>query len=246
LSLRTRTSRRRPQNLRAVVTDVDGTITDRDRRLSVLALRAIRSLDARGIPVVFATGNVLPIMVGLQRFLGIRTPLVAENGGLVYFDESKIVRLARKGPALRAYRDLRRQLPVRRLFTDRWRETEVALEPNVDPEDVARRLRGYPLRVEYTGFAIHLFEPTAGKEPAVRLALEPYGFSLADCLVAGDGDNDVGMLRRAGVGVSFPDASERARQAATYVTRSRHGEGFVEALKHFGLLPSSFPSHDSG
>ena len=117
------------------------------------------------------------------------------------------------------------------------RETEVALEPTVPAEEVASRVAPLGIKVEHTGFAIHLFQPTAGKLAAARIALEGLGLSLEDCLFAGDGDNDVELLRAVGVGVSFPDASPRARAAADYVTRARRGAGFLEALKRFGLMP---------
>ena len=216
---------------------MDGTLTDSQRRMDFGALRAIRSLSDRGVPVIFATGNVLPVVLGLYRFLGLSTPIIAENGGLVYFPDDRIVRLARRAPAWKAYLSLRKDLPVRTLFTDRWRETEVALEPTVPAEEVASRVAPLGIKVEHTGFAIHLFQPTAGKLAAARIALEGLGLSLEDCLFAGDGDNDVELLRAVGVGVSFPDASPRARAAADYVTRARRGAGFLEALKRFGLMP---------
>ncbi len=228
---------RRKEVPRAVISDVDGTLTDSQRRMDFGALRAIRSLSDRGVPVIFATGNVLPVVLGLYRFLGLSTPIIAENGGLVYFPDDRIVRLARRAPAWKAYLSLRKELPVRTLFTDRWRETEVALEPTVPAEEVASRVAPLGIKVEHTGFAIHLFQPTAGKLAAARIALEGLGLSLEDCLFAGDGDNDVELLRAVGVGVSFPDASPRARAAADYVTRARRGAGFLEALKRFGLMP---------
>ncbi len=225
---------------RAVVTDVDGTLTDRERRLDPDAVRAARSLERQGIPVVLATGNVLPISLALYRFLGLSGPIVAENGGLVYREGVQgptVERLAHVAVARKAFRALTSSgLPVRRLFTDRWRETEVALEPSVSVSAVRRALRGWPLTIESTGYAIHLMERGAGKLPALERALEPLGLRPRDCLVLGDGDNDVAMLRAAGFAVSFPSASARARRAAGYVTRSGYAAGFLEGLKATRLL----------
>ncbi len=227
---------RRP--LRGLIVDVDGTLTDRDRVLNLDAARALRTLSNRGFPVVLATGNVLPISLGLHRFIGLKGPIIADNGGLVYFDENRIVRLARREIALQAFEKLRETLPVRPLFTDRWRETEVALVPDLPVAEIATRVKGMGVRVESTGFAIHLFEPTAGKLPAARIALEPYGIGVEDCLVAGDGDNDVALMQAASVSVTFPEAMPRARATADYITTRGDGEGFLEALTHFGLLLS--------
>lgn len=221
--------------LRAVVTDIDGTLTDADRRLNTRVVERLRAIDARGVPVVLATGNVLPIALAIHRSLGLRGPIVAENGGLVFHEVDRggaVERLSDRALALAAFRRLRAAgLPVRRLFTDRWRESEVALEANVPVARLRRVLKGVPVRVEGTGFALHLMERGAGKLPALRRALSPLGLSISDCLVAGDGDNDVQMLRAAGFSVSFPTGSPRARAAADYVTARPHAEGFVEALK---------------
>lgn len=227
--------------LRGVVTDVDGTLTDAERRLDPHAVQLVRELEERGVPVTLATGNVLPIALGLYRSLGLSGPIVAENGGLIYHrapgGEELVERLADRRVALAAFRKLvAAGLPVRQLFTDRWRESEVALEPNVSISSVRRALGASPVQVEFTGYALHLLETGHGKLPALERALSYRGLALADCVVLGDGDNDVAMLRSAGFGVSFASASYRARRAARYVTRAKFAAGFVEGLKASGIL----------
>ena len=225
---------------RGVVTDVDGTLTDAHRRLDPAAIAAVRRLEDRGVPVTLATGNVLPIALALHRFLGTSGPIVAENGGLIYWPRGtggRVERRADRRVALRAWRTARAAgIPARRLFTDRWRESEVALEPTVPLSDVRRAVRGLPVTVESTGYAIHLLERGVGKLPSLRRALAGVGLTPGDCVILGDGDNDVAMLRSAGFSVSFPSASRRARAAATYVTRADYSAGFEEGLKESGLL----------
>ncbi len=226
--------------LRAVVTDVDGTLTDARRRVDRRAVAIVDRLEARGIPVVLATGNVLPIALALQRFLGLSGPVVAENGGVLYRERDgrpDVRRLADRRVAERAYRRaVRAGVRARRLFTDRWRESEVALEPTVSVRALRRAIGDPEVRVESTGFAVHLMESSAGKLPALREALAPLGYGPDACVVLGDGDNDVEMLRAAGFGVSFPSASARARAAARYVTRAEFGRGFVEGVKASRIL----------
>jgi phosphoglycolate phosphatase len=233
--------RRSGPALRAVVTDVDGTLTDASRRLDPRSMAAVRSLERVGVPVAIATGNVLPIALAVHRFLGASGPVVAENGGLIFWPDpsrGKVERRADRAVALRAWRALvAAGVPARRLFTDRWRETEVALEPTVTVTAVRRAVRGIPVTVESTGFAIHLMERGVGKLPSLRRALEPLGLAPRDCVILGDGDNDVAMLRAAGFGISFPSGSRRARAAATFVSRRDSSEGFEEGLKASGLLP---------
>ena len=237
-----RPRRMSPGPFRAVVTDVDGTLTNRDRRLDLRAVQNVRALEAAGVPVVLSTGNVLPISLALWRSLGLSGPIVAENGGLLYRRSAQgadeVERLADVEVARAAYRRLVRSgLPVRRLFTDRWRESEVALEPTVSVARIRAALGPRsPVTAESTGYAIHLMQRGAGKLPALRRALAPLGLTPSDCVVLGDGDNDVGMLRAAGFGVSFRSGSLRARRAAAYVARASYANGFDEGLKASGLL----------
>ncbi len=235
-------ARRLPRGLRALVTDVDGTLTDSERRLHREALDVVRGLTDRGVPVILATGNVLPIALALHRSLGLNGPIVAENGGLVYHQTEageRIERLADRRVALAAYRSLVASgLPVRRLFTDRWRETEVGIEADVPLSRVRSHLRGLGVYAEGSGFAIHLMQRGAGKSVGVRRALELIGLRPSAAVAIGDGDNDARLLRSVGFGVSFPSASARARRAADLVTRCDGAEGFLEAVRASGLSGS--------
>jgi phosphoglycolate phosphatase len=241
----TRTSHNRKRSalprLRALVTDVDGTLTNAERRLDLRAAALVRRIERAGTPVILATGNVLPVALALYRVLGLSGPIVAENGGLVYHRDAdgrdRVEHLTDRRVALAAYRKLRAAgLPVRRLFTDRWRETEVALEPTVSVAAVRRILGKGAVNVESTGYALHLMETGGGKLPALVRALSYSSLAPSDCVVLGDGDNDVGMLRAAGFGVSFASGSPHARRAARYVTKSEFAAGFVEGLKASGIL----------
>ena len=69
---------------KVVVIDIDGTITDGEKHLSMQAVESIRRLEKAGIPVVLATGNVRPITYGLWRFLGLSAPMCCENGGVLW------------------------------------------------------------------------------------------------------------------------------------------------------------------
>ncbi len=231
-----------PGGIRAVITDVDGTLTDRSRRLDPDAVRAVRSIEDGGTPVLLATGNVLPIALALHRSLGLTGPIVAENGGILYTGargSERVERRADRAIALRALEKVRAAgLPVRPLFTDRWRETEVALEPDVSAARIRAAVANLPVRVESTGYATHLIESGIGKLVTVREALGRMGIPFEACVALGDGDNDVELLRAAGRSVSFRSGSAKARRAAGYVARRAYAGGFVEGLIHLGLVRS--------
>ena len=83
---------------RVVAVDIDGTLTDDQKHLNLEAVKALRALEAHGIPVVLATGNVRPITYGLWRFMGLSGPLCCENGGVLWAPDWD-------GPVLRATKD---------------------------------------------------------------------------------------------------------------------------------------------
>jgi hypothetical protein len=163
--------------VRAVVADIDGTLTTPDRRLSMSAQTAVMRLEAVGIPVVVASGNVMPSARTAAYMVGATGPVVAENGGMVLYRDEKweerIERIADHRLALAAWERVHAALPeTRRLITDRWRESEIAIEETVDIESVRRLVAGMSVSVEHTGYAIHIFDARVSKGKGVLRALE--------------------------------------------------------------------------
>jgi hydroxymethylpyrimidine pyrophosphatase-like HAD family hydrolase len=68
---------------KAIVVDVDGTITFSDRRLDCRAVDALRSLE---VPVVLATGNVLCFARAASKLVGTKGIVIAENGGVIEYE----------------------------------------------------------------------------------------------------------------------------------------------------------------
>jgi phosphoglycolate phosphatase (TIGR01487 family) len=185
---------------------------------------------------MLATGNVLPVAFGLSALLGIKGPIIAENGGLVYYKE-QVFKLQSIETPMKAYEYLRERMPeAERLFTDHWRETEVGLKRSTDLDRVKKILFEWPVEIEVTGFAIHIMEPGHSKMNGVRKGCELLGIDPQQVLAIGDSDNDVRMLRGVGHSVAVGNASLLAKQAAMYVAESDHVEGVIEGLLHFGVL----------
>jgi hypothetical protein len=68
--------------MKALVTDIDGTITNHVRRISLPAIEAIRRLVDGGVPVVLASGNTLCFMDGIAKMVGTDGTVICENGGV--------------------------------------------------------------------------------------------------------------------------------------------------------------------
>jgi len=213
---------------KAIAVDVDGTLTDKDLILDMNAVKALRSLKSMGLEIIICSGNVLPIAFAISRYVGARGPVVAENGGVIYYNDEIRV-LSRPDEAIRAFEYLRKRLPVRRLFTDRWRESEVGFYQDVDVDEVRRILKDFDVLVESSGYAIHIMPNHITKMDGIRALEEMTGISPEEIIAIGDGDNDAAMIEGCGYGIALANASEKAKEKADYVTEKTYGEGFVEA-----------------
>ena len=222
--------------IRAVVFDIDGTITNDKKQLQPLAMTSLRRLQNQGIPVMIASGNVLPVAMGLSSLVGTKGPIIAENGGLVCYQE-RIFKLQSLELPLQAWAYLKERMPeAERLFTDNWRQTEVALRRSLDLERVRAILKDFPVQIEATGFAIHIMEPGHSKLKGIRKACELIGVDVSEVAAFGDADNDVEMLSGVGFGIAVGNASARAKAAAHYVAEHKHARGVQEGLRYLGLL----------
>ena len=76
----------------------------------------------------------------------------------------------------------------------------------------------------------------AGKATGIDAFLDKYHLSRGQTMAFGDGNNDIDMIRFAGIGVSLGNGIDELKQAADYVTTDIDDDGIANALKHFGLL----------
>lgn len=75
-----------------------------------------------------------------------------------------------------------------------------------------------------------------GKVSGIRDYLEKAGIRREEIIAFGDGENDVEMLRFAGIGVCMANGVPEAKAAADYVTSDIDEDGIKKALHHFGLI----------
>lgn len=67
---------------RALITDIDGTLTDDRRRLSTEAVDELRRIIDAEIPVILASGNTLCFLDAFSHMIGTDGTIIAENGGV--------------------------------------------------------------------------------------------------------------------------------------------------------------------
>jgi Cof subfamily protein (haloacid dehalogenase superfamily) len=74
------------------------------------------------------------------------------------------------------------------------------------------------------------------KQNGIDEFIKHFGFKLEETMAFGDGGNDIGMLRHAGIGIAMGNANDEVKAAADYVTASVDEDGIYKALKHFGVI----------
>ena len=223
------------QPIRAVVSDIDGTLTTPDRRLSVAGATAVMRLEAVGIPVLLASGNVMPSVRAFALMLGASGPLVAENGGMVAYRgagwKETIDILADRHVADEAYEHLKKKMPeVEPLLTQRWRETEIALEMGPDVDRIRNILKDFPVRVETSGYSIHIIDARVTKGAGVKHALNLIDVPPREVMVLGDSENDITMFELASLSVAVNPKDPDLPPHADYVTKWTDGDGVFEAV----------------
>ena len=218
--------------MKAVVIDIDGTLTDESRRLDLAAAVVIRELD---IPVILASGNVLCFVKCATKLIGTSDIMIAENGGVISsgFDGPVYVKGDRARcvsvlEMLRAHFELEELDAADRL-------SEVALRRNFDIESARNLLADKEISdVELvdTGFAVHIKSVDVNKGTALLEVAALIGLDAGDVMAIGDSANDVEMLRTAGMGVAVGNANPALKSIADMVTSGRYGAGVLEALKY--------------
>jgi phosphoglycolate phosphatase (TIGR01487 family) len=221
--------------IRAIVSDIDGTLTTPDRRLSVAGATAVMRLEAVGIPVVLASGNVMPAVRAFALMLGASGPLVAENGGMVAYRGSgwreTVDVLADRRVADEAYAALKERMPeVRPLLTQRWRESEIALEMGPDVDAIREVVKDFPVRIESSGYSIHIIDERVTKGSGVLHALNLIDIPPEEVMAFGDSENDITMFEAVGLGVAVSPKDERLTSIADFVTKWTDGDGVFEAV----------------
>ena len=74
------------------------------------------------------------------------------------------------------------------------------------------------------------------KTTTIESVLKRLGISWAETMAFGDGENDIPMLVKAGVGVAVANAKDNVKAAADYIAPSVDEDGVAEALRHFSVI----------
>jgi phosphoglycolate phosphatase (TIGR01487 family) len=222
--------------IRLAVLDVDGTITDRERRLSMNSVEALRIAQNSGLTVSLVSGNVLPVMYGLKVFIGLNGPVFGENGGTMLKDNEASAFFSMDRPR-EFIKEISKTTSVREIFTNRWRESSMGFEmESKDVDSVSRAAEESGLDVVNSGYSWHALNPGQNKGFAVEVLIEMYGLKYEEVLVCGDSDNDISMFSKPVIKATMANGTANLKKMSDYVSEKSFGDGLVDILRHYSLI----------
>ena len=84
--------------------------------------------------------------------------------------------------------------------------------------------------VQTAPFYLEVIPATINKGVGLRMACEAIGIDTSSVIAFGDSENDIEMLRVAGMGVAMGNAGEEVKKAADITTESNNENGIATAL----------------
>ena len=220
--------------MKAIAVDIDGTITDRNRKICVNAINALRKAEDAGYPVILVTGNILCTSKMVSTMVGTSGGIVCENGGVVYTTKRNLV-LGDIEKCRLAYEFLKSQHDVEKTDFADLRSSEIAIKRTIRVDTVKKTVKNFDVEVYDTKFAIHITDPLINKGKSLKIVAEDMGITADEVLAIGDSENDIEFLEAAGFKVAVSNADEELKENADYVTKKAYGDGAAEAIEKFIL-----------
>lgn len=238
------------QKIKAIAVDVDGTITDKDRKICITAIEAIRAAEKVGIPTIIVTGNIFFYAYATAILIGATGGIVAENGGVVSEPDDggveKIRVLGNFKKTQRAFDYLKSILAekniddkVQMVDDSDSRLSEIAIYRTIDESIIKSILdeskENFGVEIYDTQFAIHITDKDINKGSSLEIVAKKHGFSVEEILAIGDSENDIEFLTVCGLKVVVANADEMLKEVADYVCENKYGDGVKEAIGKFVL-----------
>ncbi|MFW6117197.1 MAG: phosphoglycolate phosphatase [Thermoproteota archaeon] len=228
--------------LKALATDIDGTLTDENYLLSISAIKALRKLDRGGIPVMLASGNALPVVQTLKRYLGCKGAIICENGAVIKYRKT-LKTLGDPRQVRRGLKELKDKFgnKAEEHWSNRYRLVDIVLKRTLEKskiEETLSKVEG--VKIVDSGFAYHISSKDVNKGKGLKVASRLMNIDLQNIAAIGDSETDLDLLRSAGFRITLPNAPIPLREIAHYTTTRSNGKGLTEAAKLLLSKISSF------
>ncbi len=246
------------KNIRLIVLDIDGVVSDGEARpldLELLADLSAMNRAARSDPklpaITFCTGRPAPYLEVMLQAIDGRLPGVYENGAGIFVPaDYQFVEL----PELAGHRNEFAEVTTRLLET-LVRDEIAYFQPGKQhsltlfAHDPTRTLQLGDLTAEalgplservdlvYSTSCLNVLPRGVDKGKGLAYLASMIDIPLENMLGVGDSDVDLPFLRLVGHSAAPTNANSNVRQLVEYVSMEATAEGVRDILAHFELIP---------
>jgi HAD superfamily hydrolase (TIGR01484 family) len=223
----------------ALACDYDGTLAHHGR-LSSETIGALERLRASGRKVLMVTGRGLDDLQRVCTRLDLFACVIAENGGLLYWPDTRREQPLAPAPDPQFVAKLRERgvspLSTGRVIVATW-------EPHQTVVLEAIRECGVELQLIFNKGAVMVLPAGVTKATGLARALHHLGLSRHNVVGIGDAENDHAFLAACECSVAVANALPALKSEADIVTQGDHGGGVIELID--ALLADDLASRES-
>jgi HAD superfamily hydrolase (TIGR01484 family) len=247
------------QNIRLIATDMDGTLTQGEK-FDAKLLQVLTKLSAAGIDVLITTGRSAGWVQAIATYLPV-VGAIAENGGLVYWNNDSQPHLIGEIDIIQHRRELQRvflllqnKFPhIRESVDNPFRMTDWTFDvKNLSPIELEQielvcQSQGYGFT--YSTIQCHIKPIYQDKAYGLNKIIPQHFPHLKplEIVTIGDSPNDESMFNQAEFPLSVGVANvvkycDRLKYLPAYITNKSEGEGFCELAALTLLSLQDYPS----
>ena len=207
-------------------TDYDGTIAHHGV-VDPATVDSLQALKNAGRKVLLVTGREVPDLLSVFSEAPLFDLIVAENGALLYWPDTKVEKPLAPAPP-REFADLLRQRDVNPLSVGR------VIVATMDPYETEVRNAIAELRLDLEVIpnkgSIMVLPRNVDKGFGLAAALRELEITNETLVAVGDAENDHSLLRNSAFGVAVANALPELKKIAHWTTPSGHGTGVRELI----------------
>ncbi|NEW08459.1 HAD family phosphatase [Paenibacillus sp. SYP-B3998] len=244
-------------SFKLIALDMDGTLLNEEKRISEENREAILAALKAGKTVIMSTGRGVQSAMPYVKELGLCTPIVAVNGSEVWESPDKLL----SRTLLEA--ETVHRLHALALEHDSWwwayavegifnRESE-----SMDIDHLNWLKFGYYtenleklalIRTTVAGWGIleitnshpcniELNPRGVSKASGVEAVCQLLNITMSEVIAMGDSENDISMIRAAGLGVAMGNAQEEVKRVADLTTLTNEEHAVAKVIHDYLLTP---------
>ncbi|MDO4198321.1 MAG: Cof-type HAD-IIB family hydrolase [Erysipelotrichaceae bacterium] len=105
-----------------------------------------------------------------------------------------------------------------------------------EEKDALMALKEYGEVTVWHEGAVDIVPKGTTKSSGIDFICERYDINPEETMGFGDGENDISMLRKCGIGIAMGNATDEVKEIADYITDSIDDDGLYKALKKYNII----------